>query len=355
MPRAGGARRGAAAARYSRARIDPPECPLFATACTPATPVGACMVSSEGTCAAWYRHERLATGGARVKRPDTHPARPRRRGTAHPRAGAGDVPPGVHEPGARDALGLRDPGRAAAGPPGPDHRRVRRGPARVSRRRPRVPLGVRDRQRPRGRGGPAGRAHLGGDPRGGARDRPARDVRRRARRARRPRRACRSSPATPRSCPAARATARTSVTAGLGVVPPRRDLGDHRMAPGDAVAGLRSARRSRRDHRWPAATSSAARRLRSDCAPLAVPGGGAAASRAPRSTRCTTRPAAASPPPATRWPPARRVRIVLEQTAIPVRPQVASGVRAARPRPALRGVRGADRAVPPRRRTPNGW
>ncbi len=40
--------------------IDPPECPLFATACDPATPVGACMVSSEGTCAAWYRHERYA-------------------------------------------------------------------------------------------------------------------------------------------------------------------------------------------------------------------------------------------------------------------------------------------------------
>jgi hydrogenase expression/formation protein HypD len=45
--------------------IDPPECPLFATACTPASPVGACMVSGEGTCAAWYRHERLATGGGR--------------------------------------------------------------------------------------------------------------------------------------------------------------------------------------------------------------------------------------------------------------------------------------------------
>ena len=43
--------------------IDPPECPLFATACTPASPVGACMVSSEGTCAAWYRHERLADRG----------------------------------------------------------------------------------------------------------------------------------------------------------------------------------------------------------------------------------------------------------------------------------------------------
>jgi hydrogenase expression/formation protein HypD len=36
--------------------IDPPECPLFGAACTPASAVGACMVSSEGTCAAWYRY-----------------------------------------------------------------------------------------------------------------------------------------------------------------------------------------------------------------------------------------------------------------------------------------------------------
>jgi hydrogenase expression/formation protein HypD len=41
--------------------VEPPQCPLFDTACTPDTPVGACMVSSEGTCAAWYRHERLGT------------------------------------------------------------------------------------------------------------------------------------------------------------------------------------------------------------------------------------------------------------------------------------------------------
>lgn len=43
-----------------RGLIDPPGCPLFATACTPDTAVGACMVSAEGACAAWYRHERFA-------------------------------------------------------------------------------------------------------------------------------------------------------------------------------------------------------------------------------------------------------------------------------------------------------
>lgn len=38
--------------------LDPPQCPLFATACTPASPVGPCMVSSEGACAAWHRYGR---------------------------------------------------------------------------------------------------------------------------------------------------------------------------------------------------------------------------------------------------------------------------------------------------------
>jgi len=37
-------------------RIEPPQCPLFAGRCTPDTPVGACMVSSEGTCAAWFKY-----------------------------------------------------------------------------------------------------------------------------------------------------------------------------------------------------------------------------------------------------------------------------------------------------------
>lgn len=37
-------------------RIDPPQCPLFGNACTPENPVGACMVSSEGSCAAAWRY-----------------------------------------------------------------------------------------------------------------------------------------------------------------------------------------------------------------------------------------------------------------------------------------------------------
>jgi hydrogenase expression/formation protein HypD len=34
----------------------PPECPLFGTRCVPQTPVGPCMVSSEGSCAAFYKY-----------------------------------------------------------------------------------------------------------------------------------------------------------------------------------------------------------------------------------------------------------------------------------------------------------
>jgi len=39
-----------------RGVTSPPECPLFARACTPEHPIGPCMVSVEGSCAAWYRY-----------------------------------------------------------------------------------------------------------------------------------------------------------------------------------------------------------------------------------------------------------------------------------------------------------
>jgi hydrogenase expression/formation protein HypD len=38
----------------------PWDCKVFGTACTPETPIGACMVSSEGACAAYYKYGRLA-------------------------------------------------------------------------------------------------------------------------------------------------------------------------------------------------------------------------------------------------------------------------------------------------------
>lgn len=41
-----------------RAVASPTDCPLFGTACTPHSPIGPCMVSTEGTCAATYAYER---------------------------------------------------------------------------------------------------------------------------------------------------------------------------------------------------------------------------------------------------------------------------------------------------------
>ncbi len=41
-------------------KIKPHECRVFGTACTPERPLGTCMVSSEGTCAAYYSYGRRA-------------------------------------------------------------------------------------------------------------------------------------------------------------------------------------------------------------------------------------------------------------------------------------------------------
>ncbi len=40
--------------------LKPWECKVFGTACTPETPIGTCMVSSEGACAAYYNYGRYA-------------------------------------------------------------------------------------------------------------------------------------------------------------------------------------------------------------------------------------------------------------------------------------------------------
>lgn len=48
--------RGCRCADVLRGRIEPGECPLFARPCAPDSPVGACMVSSEGACGAHYRY-----------------------------------------------------------------------------------------------------------------------------------------------------------------------------------------------------------------------------------------------------------------------------------------------------------
>lgn len=50
--------RGCRCGDVLKGRITPPECPLYGKVCTSAHPVGACMVSEEGACAAyWHNRE----------------------------------------------------------------------------------------------------------------------------------------------------------------------------------------------------------------------------------------------------------------------------------------------------------
>lgn len=53
--------------------LKPWHCKVFGTACTPETPIGTCMVSSEGACAAYYKYGRLSTV-AKLAKLKTEPA-----------------------------------------------------------------------------------------------------------------------------------------------------------------------------------------------------------------------------------------------------------------------------------------
>ena len=54
--------------------IKPFECKVFGTACTPERPLGTCMVSAEGACAAYYSYGRRAKQGSRTRTPTRVPA-----------------------------------------------------------------------------------------------------------------------------------------------------------------------------------------------------------------------------------------------------------------------------------------
>ncbi|HIC85045.1 MAG TPA: hydrogenase formation protein HypD [Desulfobacterales bacterium] len=47
---------GCKCAEILRGASKPVDCKLFRSVCTPSTPIGACMVSSEGTCAAYFKY-----------------------------------------------------------------------------------------------------------------------------------------------------------------------------------------------------------------------------------------------------------------------------------------------------------
>lgn len=61
--------KGCICAKVITGRATPVECRLFGKVCTPVYPVGPCMVSSEGTCQAWFKYRRHETT------PKSHPTK----------------------------------------------------------------------------------------------------------------------------------------------------------------------------------------------------------------------------------------------------------------------------------------
>ncbi len=49
---------GCSCGEVLKGALEPEACPLYGGACVPDTPVGPCMVSAEGSCAAHYKYAR---------------------------------------------------------------------------------------------------------------------------------------------------------------------------------------------------------------------------------------------------------------------------------------------------------
>jgi len=75
--------------------IKPWECRVFGTSCTPETPIGTCMVSPEGACAAYYNYGRYSLRGGLDGPAGECPAEDA--GDGAPGAGAGSTGPGGTE------------------------------------------------------------------------------------------------------------------------------------------------------------------------------------------------------------------------------------------------------------------
>ncbi len=56
--KAGAPDKGCRCGDVLKGKIRPFECPLYSKACNPLNPIGPCMVSSEGTCSAYYKYSR---------------------------------------------------------------------------------------------------------------------------------------------------------------------------------------------------------------------------------------------------------------------------------------------------------
>ncbi|MCG0239627.1 MAG: hydrogenase formation protein HypD [Firmicutes bacterium] len=86
----------------------PPECPVFGTGCTPEHPLGACMVSPEGACAAYYRYRPHRSG--RAEAAAAKAGDPEAAAAAAPAAGTPAATPGPGTPAATPAAGPSAPG-----------------------------------------------------------------------------------------------------------------------------------------------------------------------------------------------------------------------------------------------------
>ncbi|MDD2676831.1 MAG: hypothetical protein PHP75_05115, partial [Methylacidiphilaceae bacterium] len=64
---------GCQAGRILKGVLKPPQCPLFGKECTPSTPQGAPMVSSEGACAAYFHFWAGAFDDASAEPTEAHP------------------------------------------------------------------------------------------------------------------------------------------------------------------------------------------------------------------------------------------------------------------------------------------
>lgn len=65
----------------------PSDCGLFGKKCTPASPVGPCMVSSEGTCAAYYKYAKISGKRSRFPVPSSRLKKSIRSGGCRKRSG----------------------------------------------------------------------------------------------------------------------------------------------------------------------------------------------------------------------------------------------------------------------------
>ena len=67
--------KGCACPEILRGVMKPVECKLFATACTPENPLGSCMVSDEGACAAYYTYGRFREAAELARRKENEERR----------------------------------------------------------------------------------------------------------------------------------------------------------------------------------------------------------------------------------------------------------------------------------------